>query len=360
MSRNGTDFGVRLAGTGERWFTAPVEMPRGLYFPGFTEDDANPDMGDSTIVETIGLGGFAMAASPAVAGFVGAGSASTALGTTRSMYEITAARNPEWTIPALDFAGTPTGIDVRKVVASGLAPTITPVSPTGSRGRAGGGRDRERAARLLRAGRGGARRGDGRGVSAVVVNEVRRGFYLDSVALMADLGGPRRAAGVEDAVAMVGTPPNLEIMREAGLLASAGEAAGPNDLVVAVRAGGEAAAEDALARAGEALERKRAPAEGGQWRPRTLDGALDRMGDANLVLVSTPGAYAAREARHALDRGLNVIAVQRQRAAGIGACAQGARPRARTAGDGTRLRDRVHRRDAARVRERRSPRPGGG
>ena len=124
MSRNGADFGVRLAGTGERWFTAPVEMPIGLYFPGFTAHDANPDMGDSTIVETVGLGGFAMAASPAVAGFVGAGSAGTALDHTRSMYEITAARNPEWTIPALDFSGVPAGIDARKVVASGIAPTI--------------------------------------------------------------------------------------------------------------------------------------------------------------------------------------------------------------------------------------------
>jgi len=124
MSRNGTDFGIRLAGTGERWFTAPVEMPRGLYFPGFTAADANPDIGDSTIVETVGLGGFAMAASPAVAGFVGAAGASAALAATRSMYEITAARNPEWTIPALDFAGVPAGIDARRVVASGLAPTI--------------------------------------------------------------------------------------------------------------------------------------------------------------------------------------------------------------------------------------------
>ena len=124
MSRNGTEFGVRLAGTGDRWFTAPVEMPRGLYFPGFTAADANPDIGDSTIVETVGLGGFAMAASPAVAGFVGAAGASAALEATRSMYEITAARNPEWTIPALDFAGVPSGIDARKVVASGLAPTI--------------------------------------------------------------------------------------------------------------------------------------------------------------------------------------------------------------------------------------------
>ena len=124
MARNGTDFGIRLSGTGDRWFTAPVEMPRGLYFPGFTESDANPDLGDSTIVETVGLGGFAMAAAPAVAGFVGAGSAAHAAGFTRRMYEITCARNPEWTIPALDFAGVPTGIDARRVVASGIAPTI--------------------------------------------------------------------------------------------------------------------------------------------------------------------------------------------------------------------------------------------
>ena len=124
MSRNGTMFGIRVSGLGDRWFTAPVEMPRGLYFPGFSEDDANPDMGDSTIIETVGLGGFAMAAAPAVAGFVGAGTAADALDYTRAMEEITVARNPEWTIPALDFAGVPTGIDIRKVVATGQTPTI--------------------------------------------------------------------------------------------------------------------------------------------------------------------------------------------------------------------------------------------
>lgn len=124
MCRNGTDFGIRVSGTGDRWFTAPVEMPRGLYFPGFSADDANPDMGDSTIIETVGLGGFAMAASPAVAGFVGAGTASDALDHTRAMYEIVAGRNVEWAIPALDFSGTPTGIDVRKVVETGIAPVI--------------------------------------------------------------------------------------------------------------------------------------------------------------------------------------------------------------------------------------------
>jgi hypothetical protein len=124
MCRNGTDFGIRVSGTGDRWFTAPVEMPVGLYFPGFSAADANPDMGDSAIVETIGLGGFAMAAAPAVAGFVGAGSASTAADFTRSMGEITVGANPEWTIAALDHRGVPTGIDVRRVVATGLAPAI--------------------------------------------------------------------------------------------------------------------------------------------------------------------------------------------------------------------------------------------
>ena len=124
MSRNGTDFGILVSGTGDEWFTAPVEMPEGLYFPGFTADDANPDIGDSTIVETIGLGGFAMEAAPAVAGFVGAGAASEAALTTRAMAEITLAGNPEWTIPAIDYQGVPTGIDIRLVVETGIVPTI--------------------------------------------------------------------------------------------------------------------------------------------------------------------------------------------------------------------------------------------
>ena len=124
MSRNGTDFGICVSGLGDKWFTAPVEMPEGLYFPGFNETDANPDMGDSTIVETIGLGGFAMAAAPAVAGFVGAGTPSSAANFTRAMREITLSTNPEWTIPALDFEGVPTGIDIRLVVETGIVPTI--------------------------------------------------------------------------------------------------------------------------------------------------------------------------------------------------------------------------------------------
>jgi len=124
MSRNGTDFGIRVSGTGDRWFTAPVEMPAGIYFPGYSEADANPDMGDSAIVETVGLGAFAMAAAPAVVGYIGAGRPSQAASFTRAMADIVVGANPAWTIPAMDFAGVPTGIDIRLVVETGLAPTI--------------------------------------------------------------------------------------------------------------------------------------------------------------------------------------------------------------------------------------------
>jgi hypothetical protein len=134
MSRNGTDFGIRVSGTGDTWFVAPVEMPEGLYFPGFTAADANPDMGDSTIVETVGLGGFAMAASPAVAGFVGAGSAASAASFTRAMREITAGENPDWTIPASDSRACRQG----SMSASWSRPVScrpsTPGSPTRSPG----------------------------------------------------------------------------------------------------------------------------------------------------------------------------------------------------------------------------------
>lgn len=124
MCRNGTDFGMQVSATGDDWFTAPVEVPTGMYFPGYSERDANPDMGDSAIVETIGLGGFAMATAPAVAGFVGGGSASEASQYTRAMYEITIGRNPDWTMPNLDYAGVPTGIDIRKVLRTGILPYI--------------------------------------------------------------------------------------------------------------------------------------------------------------------------------------------------------------------------------------------
>jgi hypothetical protein len=124
MARNGTEFGVRVSALGERWFTAPVEMPSGLYFPGFSAADANPDMGDSAIVETLGLGAFAMAASPAVAQFVGVGGLLEAQRYTEEMLEITAGRSPHLLLPTLDGLGVPSGIDIRRVVETGLAPWI--------------------------------------------------------------------------------------------------------------------------------------------------------------------------------------------------------------------------------------------
>jgi hypothetical protein len=134
MARNGTDFGLRVSGLGNRWMTAPVTMPVGLYFPGFSAQDANPDMGDSAIVETIGLGGGAMAASPAVARFLGAGGAAEALAVTDDIREICHGEHPHFRIPALDERGVPAGIDVRRVVET----SVTPLINTGIAGRCAG------------------------------------------------------------------------------------------------------------------------------------------------------------------------------------------------------------------------------
>jgi hypothetical protein len=118
--------GIRVSGLGNEWFTAPAPVPRGLYFPGFSERDANPDIGDSTITETAGIGGAAMAASPAIVRFVG-GTVMDAIEMTMRMEKITFAKHKHFTIPYLEFSGTPTGIDIRKVVQTGL----TPVANTG-------------------------------------------------------------------------------------------------------------------------------------------------------------------------------------------------------------------------------------
>ena len=123
MARNGTEFGIRVSGLGDRWFTGPAETPQGLYFPGFGPGDANPDIGDSAITETAGLGGFAIGGAPAVVQFVG-GTPAAALEYTRLMYEITLGESTAYRLPALDFRGTPTGIDVRLVVQTGILPQI--------------------------------------------------------------------------------------------------------------------------------------------------------------------------------------------------------------------------------------------
>jgi hypothetical protein len=123
MARNGVNFGIRVSGLGSRWFEAPASVIDGLFFPGYSTADANPDLGDSSITETAGIGAFAMAASPAIVQFVG-GSSAAALANSRRMGHITVGRNTAFTLPALDFIATPAGIDIRKVVDTGIAPVI--------------------------------------------------------------------------------------------------------------------------------------------------------------------------------------------------------------------------------------------
>lgn len=123
MARNGVEFGIRVSGTGSRWFTAPAPVVDGLFFPGYSAADAAPDLGDSAITETAGVGGFAMAASPAIVKFVG-GTPQDAIDNTMAMTHITVGRNNAFTLPALNFAGSPAGIDIRKVVDTGIQPII--------------------------------------------------------------------------------------------------------------------------------------------------------------------------------------------------------------------------------------------
>jgi len=123
MARNGTDIGIQVSGLGRQWLTSPATMVDGLYFPGYSEKDACPDLGDSTISEVIGIGGFSMAASPAIVSFVG-GTADDAVTRTKRMYEITAGTSGTFTIPFLNFKGSPVGIDIRKVVELNETPLI--------------------------------------------------------------------------------------------------------------------------------------------------------------------------------------------------------------------------------------------
>ena len=123
MARNGTEFGIRVSGFGNRWFTAPAEIIDGLYFPGYTQADANPDVGDSCITETTGIGGFCMAAAPAIVQFVG-GTVADSIKYSTQRYEITEGEGNTYQIPALNFRGSATGIDIRKVIETGIRPII--------------------------------------------------------------------------------------------------------------------------------------------------------------------------------------------------------------------------------------------
>jgi hypothetical protein len=123
MARNGTEFGIKVAGLGDKWFTAPAEIIDGLFFPGYDKEDANPDIGDSVITETTGIGGFAMATAPAIVQFVG-GTPQDAIQYTTSMYEITEEESTAYKMPTMNFRGTPTGIDIQKVIETQILPII--------------------------------------------------------------------------------------------------------------------------------------------------------------------------------------------------------------------------------------------
>jgi len=123
IARNGYETGIRVSGLGDRWFTAPAPMIDGVYFPGFGPEDANPDLGDSAITETIGLGSFSMAGAPAVVEYIG-GTAQFALETTLKMYEITVSEHENYKLPPVNFRGAPLGIDIQKVVETGITPVI--------------------------------------------------------------------------------------------------------------------------------------------------------------------------------------------------------------------------------------------
>ena len=124
LTRNGRMFGIRVSGLGDRWFTAPVNTPVGLFFTGYTQADANPDIGDSAITECLGIGGAAMIAAPGVTRFVGAGGFADALAVSEEMCEIYLDHNQALQIPTWDFQGAPVGLDIRRVVETGITPLI--------------------------------------------------------------------------------------------------------------------------------------------------------------------------------------------------------------------------------------------
>jgi hypothetical protein len=123
MCRNGVEFGIRVSGLGDEWFTAPAPVVEGLYVPGFSADDAGLDMGDSAITETVGWGGFVLGGATGILTLVG-GTPEEALGYTREMRTITVGAHPTYKMPVFGFEGAPIGIDIRKVVQTNSAPII--------------------------------------------------------------------------------------------------------------------------------------------------------------------------------------------------------------------------------------------
>ena len=327
MARNGSRFGIRLSGTGDRWFTGPAGIVDGLYLPGYGAEDANPDIGDSTITETVGLGGFAMAAAPAIVEFVG-GRPEDALATTEEMYGITWAESSAYRVPALGFRGTPTGIDCREVVHTGCCRPSTRGSRTAIRGSARSGPDwwsprwrrSSPRSRGLADGAGGRRvttcsTGPARWVSGAVLDLVAAG-PVAGTRYRAVRGDPARRGGgrVRDRVLPPGVPrmPNgLSI--HGGVAGSArgrGRRSGPRD---SRRYAGR--------RPGDRVESRSAPALGRDGAEMDRGCERGRLGErAGQILEAFAGIDGfADDDRHARDGVASLLAAVRSgdpRAAG--------------------------------------------
>jgi len=141
---------------------------------------------------------------------------------------------------------------------------------------------------------------------AVTKAEIRSGAYYDSVVLMQLQRSLAALPGVLDAGVMMGTDANKAVLAQSGLLTLEAQAALADDLVIVVRAENDAAAQAALGQVDELLTRRR-EAIVQEYRPRSLESAAQMMPDAQWVLVSVPGRYAAGVARQALRLGKNVF-----------------------------------------------------
>jgi len=133
MAFNCRGFAIKVAGLGDEWFTGPHASVKAVLFPGHTQDEITWMGGESPITETIGLGGFAQAAAFALQKYQG-GSAEGMVERNRALYDITVGEHTDFRIPYLQYRGVPTGIDIFKVLDTGILPAMN----IGIAGRDGG------------------------------------------------------------------------------------------------------------------------------------------------------------------------------------------------------------------------------
>ena len=315
MCRNGTEFGIQVSGLEGEWFVAPSPAVEGLYLPGFSAADAGLDMGDSAITETVGWGAFTLAGAPGILPLVG-GTPGDALAFTQEMRRITTATHPTHRMPALGFEGTSVGIDIRKVVQTGIAPYDRyRHRPSGGRSSDHRGGPGAGADGVLQACLEGLRR------TVRTVSEVRRapaaapvmpsGYvirkdqYYDSVFLMGVNSRLSKAPGVRQTAVLMGSERNKALLEDLGIRAEAIDAADADDLVIAVLADDEQAVHAALEGVDAALlavEATVTPSE-----VHTLQDGLRLQPEANLAVLTIPGDYVYPEARKALEAGLHVF-----------------------------------------------------